>query len=440
MGVHLRPLNVRQVEVLRWITAGCPDGVMSDFTYKATAVALQNRRLATVSRKNGVWRAEATDAGRHYLAHGAYPTDARPPVADRWRPDSGSCGVIGRPIAPVADLIREVLAAGGVLVVDRRVDKRDFDRLVAAADRSSLLPPGQQLVMHSGDRWEDGIVRLVDLPSWVQPVADHIPVPAALRSPHPIVAALSQDHSFAITAIARSRALRLLQALIAEALRRGHEVQPSSFEGGRRSGYNSRRSGLDIVVHGHPIRIDIRQQVDRSPHQPTPTELRRAERDSWYRIPASDAAPSSRLSIELGGYEGGQSRWNDTPTHRLEDALPQVMRSIELRAGAAERARVAAEEKAARRRREWETAMTEARAQFRQSCLAASLIAQVDAWTLAQRLGDYLAAMQAEIEGIANPEDVDAAQRWLMWARAYRDRLDPLRATIATKFRPPPRE
>jgi hypothetical protein len=33
------PLNVRQVEVLKWIGEGCPDGVIKDFTYKTTAVA-----------------------------------------------------------------------------------------------------------------------------------------------------------------------------------------------------------------------------------------------------------------------------------------------------------------------------------------------------------------------------------------------------------------
>jgi hypothetical protein len=47
--------------------------MMTGFTYKTTAIALQNRRLVTVSKRGGVWRAEIVDAGRHYLTHGTYP-------------------------------------------------------------------------------------------------------------------------------------------------------------------------------------------------------------------------------------------------------------------------------------------------------------------------------------------------------------------------------
>jgi len=34
------PLNARQIEVLRWIHDGCPDGRWSDFTFKTTATHL----------------------------------------------------------------------------------------------------------------------------------------------------------------------------------------------------------------------------------------------------------------------------------------------------------------------------------------------------------------------------------------------------------------
>jgi hypothetical protein len=66
------PINARQLKVLRWIAGGCPDGVMKD-AYKTTAIALQGRRLVTVSRKGGGWRAELTDVGSQCLRHGTYP-------------------------------------------------------------------------------------------------------------------------------------------------------------------------------------------------------------------------------------------------------------------------------------------------------------------------------------------------------------------------------
>jgi excisionase family DNA binding protein len=74
------PLNSRQVAVLRWISDGCPEGVMEGFTYKTVAVALRNRRLVEVSRKGGGWQAEPTDAGRFYVEHGHHRPRPEPAV------------------------------------------------------------------------------------------------------------------------------------------------------------------------------------------------------------------------------------------------------------------------------------------------------------------------------------------------------------------------
>jgi hypothetical protein len=67
------PLNQRQLEVLRWINEGCPDGRWTDFSFKKSADVLAWRRLVTVSKRGGVWSAAILSAGMHYLAHGAYP-------------------------------------------------------------------------------------------------------------------------------------------------------------------------------------------------------------------------------------------------------------------------------------------------------------------------------------------------------------------------------
>ena len=62
-------MSRRQFEVLEGIVDGCPDGVMIDTGYKGTAVALQTRRLVRVSKRRGVWKAEATDAGRYFAQY-----------------------------------------------------------------------------------------------------------------------------------------------------------------------------------------------------------------------------------------------------------------------------------------------------------------------------------------------------------------------------------
>jgi hypothetical protein len=55
---------------------------MEGYLYKTTAVALQNRKLAVVSKKGGVWRATLTDAGAYYLEHGTYESAPRAPVEE----------------------------------------------------------------------------------------------------------------------------------------------------------------------------------------------------------------------------------------------------------------------------------------------------------------------------------------------------------------------
>src|SRR5947208_16761049 len=67
------PLKPHQVEVLRWVEAGCLDAGMPGDGAKHTARALQGRRLVTVSRRDGRWSAELTDRGRYYLDNGRYP-------------------------------------------------------------------------------------------------------------------------------------------------------------------------------------------------------------------------------------------------------------------------------------------------------------------------------------------------------------------------------
>ena len=126
---YRRSLNARQIEVLTWISEGCPDGVMDGFAHKTTAVALMSRRLVTVDRRRDRWSANITEAGRHYLEHGTYPDGfwpsnparaAGPPLPLRTsrepRPDRAPKA---SPRQPAGErLVSEVQAAGGILEVE----------------------------------------------------------------------------------------------------------------------------------------------------------------------------------------------------------------------------------------------------------------------------------------------------------------------------------
>ncbi|WP_344432201.1 hypothetical protein [Amycolatopsis minnesotensis] len=81
-------MTPRQLDILRWLNAGCPDRDWPDHTHKHTTRMLQSHGLATISRKHKIWAATITDRGRYYLLHHRYPptiasraTDPGPPLA-----------------------------------------------------------------------------------------------------------------------------------------------------------------------------------------------------------------------------------------------------------------------------------------------------------------------------------------------------------------------
>jgi hypothetical protein len=71
-------LNDAQMKVLRWVKKGCPEGQVHGYSYKATALALQNRKLVKVSKRGGVWQCEITPVGEYFLNHRSYPPGSEP--------------------------------------------------------------------------------------------------------------------------------------------------------------------------------------------------------------------------------------------------------------------------------------------------------------------------------------------------------------------------
>lgn len=389
------PLNDRQLDVLRWIVHGCPEGVMEGHLHKHIAIALQDRKLVKISKGGGTWRAIASDAGRHYVEHGSYPeglwtspqspprpvlSPTAPPRHPRpptpAEPKSGTSGAGPEITAhasrrsdvppkrrPVTEqLIADVIAAGGELRVNADDDKINYDQRVAAAIRHGKVPEGKLLIIERGKTWRDRIIRLQDPPEWMTAVLAPIPVSATLRKPHKVVAALKADEDLLqMTAQVRARACRLVQALVGEAERRGYTVRHNPRTSRTRRHHQPSDGLLTVTISGHTFGVDLQQQFDRVEHVPTAGELRRAERDSWYRIPTHDAKTSGRIAISItNGRQYRQSTWSDGARSHLEGTLPQVLQELELRAGFAEQQRLANERKRAEEQRQWEIAMARA--------------------------------------------------------------------------------
>jgi hypothetical protein len=374
-----KPLNPRQVEVLQWIADGCPDRVWPDFTYKHTAVALQGRRLAKVSKRGG-WHAEITDDGRYYLERGIYP---------------------GEP-APAAKPMR-------VQPVPKASPKRPTPE---PAPKVEQAPPA---------RLSD------DKPPII--------VPAQLRHAHPAVAGLSDDKSrLGLTASVRGRALRVLQALATEAESQGWTVRAPSVKRRNEYGYSHFESANHLVVETGEQSVGVRvvQLTDRSPHTPTEEELRRQK--SWgSKPPKYDHTPNDYLRIELdgGGWEGKQSNFSEGPRGPIDGKLRRVIEEIAYRSERAKERRLQADAERAERERRWHAARDRAEALLQEHHRAEVLMKQADDWHRAGQLRTYVEAMREKADAITSDDERAAASQWVEWASAFAEWLDPLSRPIA---------
>lgn len=449
------PVNARQLEVLQWIADGCPDGVMKGYTYKTTAVALQGRRLVTVTRKRGVWRAQLTAAGSYYLGHGRYPEDLRaaghtavresPAVQQHLRVD-GQQERSAPPSSPASRrarievlaerLVAQVIKAGGVLEVDTEDEETDYEQLITAARRAPNLPFGKQLRIravgpYGSDRSEiyldeDFSVRIVALP---------VPVPQRVAAYHPAVAAYRADADrHEVSEASFGRASRILQALAAEAARRGYRVTNADRHQ-RQYVSDFRRSlthgQIRITIGGfaYPVRI---RELGRKGGAPLPYTAHQTL-PRWQAVRHAEFLPSGMLQLTIdSGYPRNRrpAEFKDTPKATVEDLLPTLLRELEIRAREDSRRQEQQEQQSAQKRLRWERAMEQARHEFREAGRIRELTRQLEAWRLAADLDGYLSAMRKQIRALTSDTERAAAENWLTWVSGYRGRIDPLRQSL----------
>lgn len=373
-----KPLNPRQIEVLQWIADGCPDRDWSDFTYKHTAVALQGRRLAKVSKRGG-WHAEITDDGCYYLEHGVYPGEPSPAV---------------KPVR-----------VGPVPKVSPRPAKPDS---MAKVELAPTAFPGDDKCP--------------------------ITVPAQLRHPHPAVGELRDDKSrLGLTASVQGRALRVLQALATEAESRGWTVRAPRVKRRNEYGYSHFESANHLVIETGEQSVGVRivQLTDRSPHVPTEEELRRQQ--SWgSKPPKYDHTPNDYLRIELdgGGWEGKQSNFSEGPRGRIDRKLRRVIEEIAYRSERAKERRLHADAERLERERRWHEARARAEVLLQEHHRAEVLMKQADDWHRAGQLRTYVEAVRQKADALTSDEERAAASEWVEWAAAFAKRLDPLSRPI----------
>jgi hypothetical protein len=431
-----KTLTDKQVQLLRWIGGGCPQGIMEGDSYRISAAALRNRGLVRTSGRGPTWGAKITSAGRASLTAVDGPN---PPIA---REANASV---------TEQLVRDVIAAGGVLRVPRRGwysrDGVDYGNRVRLATRHGKVPDGKRLTVAAVELELE--IRLVDAPgrSYKRAELVQVSVPERVARYHSAARQFrkcSERHEVSREQL--QRATRIIDAIAKEAERRGWSVQGSSesTNGYGRDSWTGAKDGHLLVVageHGFCLRLQEKGVRTRGPWEEEVRRYRNVSRDwSFYRdreLPSGphDAGATGQLVIELnprgGSYGGRQSRFSDRQSWTLEERLPQLFREIEDRIleaeheaedrrVAAERAAETAQREAEERRRTWLRLMDRAAERLLEDQHAGELRRQAEAWHEAERIRRYCDAAEAAHGDLAE------TARWLAWARNFAQRLDPL--------------
>jgi hypothetical protein len=382
-----RPVNELQVKVLRWLADGSPAdrAPTAGSVYKTSAYALQGRGLAAVDRRRGTWRAEITDAGRYYLAHGTYPA-AKPTVKPK----------LARPRP-------QRLRAAPPTATKQQV----------TTDAHAGRPATQ-----SDD------TRSVD--------ASKLPVVSQIRKPHPAIRELL-DHPKRIDlpAEARRRVQLISHTLVQEALRRGWKVTAVNSQirdrwpSGRERWWPS-NDLFRIDAGEQEVGIQFRMKTTRIDHVDTPEEARKRADGQYVFIPRYDYRPTDVLRLFLYDSTHHVASWEDTARIPLESRLAAVLDRIDQATKA-----VIARREAERRR--WEEEQRRLEEERQQHQRVSHYDMWVDAFLALHRHAcehAELAAFVVELRGrIGQIDDEGIRVRFdtfLGWAEAHLEASDPL--------------
>lgn len=231
-------LTEQQVEILQWISQGCPEGVMTDISHRISAAALRRRGLVKVTGKGPTWSATVTSAGADYLTRVDGP---QPPAARQAN------------VSVTQQLMDEVAAAGGVFRVPRRgwYDRTgvDYEQRARLAERHGKVPHGKWL---SIERHRDEVeLRLEDMPAGLaEATAELVPVrvPENVARYHPAARRFRDckaEHQVSQDAL--RRAVRIVHAIALEAQRRGWKAHAET-------------AGVRIEPRGISVHVTLKER------------------------------------------------------------------------------------------------------------------------------------------------------------------------------------
>jgi len=256
-----------------------------------------------------------------------------------------------------------------------------------------------------------------------------IPVPDILADPHPLTkksrTALirgKRDDRDLILAhgnvcldihVSRpciDRACRIMDTLIKALELRGYSLTVSEAENPK----------TIVSVDGEFLEIGIDEKITHTAHVHTPMDDVRYRR-TYQLVPRYDYSLTGSLSLRMrNATHCGRQQWADGKRHKVEQYLGAFIEGLWIAAKQKKTQR----EEYERRCNEWEDEAERRRQQEHLAYLekkrADKLIADTKAWCQAARIRRYISELN-KIKPV--PHELS---EWIVWAKCYADKLDPL--------------
>ncbi|OBY29615.1 hypothetical protein [Mycolicibacter kumamotonensis] len=419
------PLSSRQLQVLRWISEGCPDGVWSDFSYKTTAYALSARGLVVVRRRRKQWAATITQEGAFYLAHGHYRSGPEPGAANAAMPPRDPDDDI---LSLAEQLVAELRSGNGIVVVraPSQTQRARYRRAIHRLIIRGQVPDGFVL-RHTGRDAGDLTIRLIraEADEHRPEPPPRVAVPGGVDEVSPEVKALAEAGRLAITPKATDRALRILQAIANECAARvwSLELQPTDD---RRLCISTDERAFDLTLTEEMVDQEV----------PDDDQLKVAKYD-WQRVPLAVAkVGSGRLTLQLEEPYARKS-WSDRRRWTLDEKLGVAFSEMEWRVDEAARQRRRREDDLLHRQLVWDAAVPVAKEAYVDDLNRRRLLDQAAQHSRAQALRDYSRALKAVADAADDSDDAAAIHRWAGWSADEADRTDPIKDVKSLHYAEP---
>jgi hypothetical protein len=212
------------------------------------------------------------------------------------------------------------------------------------------------------------------------------------------------------------RALRIMDALIKALEARSYVV---SIRETKLNGYFEPQSRYHTIaeIDSQQVEFSISEKVRRTEKKAT---------DFGYR--QYEYHPTGALTFQSEhSWTGVRQSWSDGARQRVEECLNQVVVGAVAVADALNenhRRRAAEEAERERRRAEEEQKAALKRIEKEKRKALDELLSD---WRQAHQIREYVSAIRADLDRLADPAHGEKLEQWLTWAEAYGESIDPVR-------------